>query len=245
MNNYCIKKLKEYLARSRSIVFFGGAGVSTESGIPDFRSENGIFEAIERFGEKPEVLLSHMFFIKHTARFYEYYRDSLLVTDVIPNAAHTALAKLEEDGKLTAVITQNIDGLHQKAGSKSVYELHGSIYRNHCMQCGKSYDAEYVKRAAGIPMCDCGGIIKPDVVLYGEGLDERTVSGAISSIAEADMMIVGGTSLAVYPAAGLLDYYSGDKLVLINKSSTPYDDRANLIINDSIGKILSAAVECG
>ncbi|MEG1547824.1 MAG: NAD-dependent protein deacylase [Clostridia bacterium] len=245
MNNYCIKKLKEYLACSRSIVFFGGAGVSTESGIPDFRSENGIFEAIERFGEKPEVLLSHMFFIKHTARFYEYYRDSLLVTDVIPNAAHTALAKLEEDGKLTAVITQNIDGLHQKAGSKSVYELHGSIYRNHCMQCGKSYDAEYVKRAAGIPMCDCGGIIKPDVVLYGEGLDERTVSGAISSIAEADMMIVGGTSLAVYPAAGLLDYYSGDKLVLINKSSTPYDDRANLIINDSIGKILSAAVECG
>ncbi|MEG1810017.1 MAG: NAD-dependent protein deacylase [Clostridia bacterium] len=245
MNNYCIKKLKEYLARSRSIVFFGGAGVSTESGIPDFRSENGIFEAIERFGEKPEVLLSHMFFIKHTARFYEYYRDSLLVTDVIPNAAHTALAKLEEDGKLTAVITQNIDGLHQKAGSKSVYELHGSIYRNHCMQCGKSYDAEYVKRAAGIPMCDCGGVIKPDVVLYGEGLDERTVSGAISSIAEADMMIVGGTSLAVYPAAGLLDYYSGDKLVLINKSSTPYDDRANLIINDSIGKILSAAVECG
>ncbi len=237
-----IEELKKMMASSQRIVFFGGAGVSTESGIPDFRSENGHFDAIRKFGEPPEVLLSHSFFMERTERFYEYYRSALLVTDVKPNAAHLALAQLERDAKLTAVVTQNIDGLHQAAGSRRVYELHGSIYRNHCMRCGKAYDAEYVKRTKGVPHCDCGGVIKPDVVLYEETLDEKTINGAVKSIAAADMLIVGGTSLAVYPAAGLIDYYNGNRLVLINKSETPYDSRADLVIHEPIGRILGEAV---
>lgn len=237
-----IEELKSMMASSQRIVFFGGAGVSTESGIPDFRSENGHFDAIRKFGEPPEVLLSHSFFMERTERFYEYYRSALLVTDVKPNAAHLALAQLESDAKLTAVVTQNIDGLHQAAGSRRVYELHGSIYRNHCMRCGKAYDAEYVKRTKGVPHCDCGGVIKPDVVLYEETLDEKTINGAVKSIAAADMLIVGGTSLAVYPAAGLIDYYNGNRLVLINKSETPYDSRADLVIHEPIGRILGEAV---
>ncbi len=243
MDNECIVKLKEQIAASESIVFFGGAGVSTESGIPDFRSENGIFAAIEKFGERPEVLLSHGFFMRRTERFFDYYRDSLLVTDVQPNPAHYALARLEAQGRLKAVVTQNIDGLHQKAGSKVIYELHGSIYRNHCMKCGKAFGAEYIKTAQGVPHCDCGGIVKPDVVLYEEGLDDATVRGAINSIMKADMLIIGGTSLAVYPAAGLINYFDGERLVLINKSETPYDGRAGLIIHRAIGEVLSAAVE--
>lgn len=238
-----LDRLKEMIQGSKRIAFLGGAGVSTESGIPDFRSENGIFQAIKKYGQAPETLLSHAYFMRNTDTFYEYYKGSLLITDVEPNPAHYALAKLERDGKLTAVVTQNIDGLHQKAGSKNVYELHGSIYRNTCMQCGKKFSAEYMANCEGVPHCDqCDGIIKPDVVLYGEGLDDEVVRGAISHIMKADMLIVGGTSLAVYPAAGLIDYYEGDKLVLINKSDTPYDGRANLIIHDAIGKVLSTVV---
>lgn len=238
-----VNRLRELIKRSGRIAFLGGAGVSTESGIPDFRSENGIYDAIRKFGQAPEVLLSHDFFMRHPDTFYAYYKGSLLLTDVQPNPAHLALARLEKAGKLTAVVTQNIDGLHQKAGSENVYELHGSIYRNTCMKCGKKYDAEYVKACEGVPHCDCGGLIKPDVVLYGEGLDSAVLQGAMDHIMNADMLIVGGTSLAVYPAAGLVDYYRGDKLVLINKSSTPYDSHADLIIHDAIGKVLSAAVE--
>jgi NAD-dependent deacetylase len=237
-----IALLRDMIDRSENIVFFGGAGVSTESGIPDFRSEDGHFAAIGRFGDPPEVLLSHPYFMAKTERFYAYYKSALLVTDVQPNRAHLALAELERRGKLKAVVTQNIDGLHQAAGSKNVFELHGSIYRNHCMKCGKPYDAAYIKMSGGVPRCVCGGIVKPDVVLYGEGLDNRTVQGAAAHIAGADMLVVGGTSLVVYPAAGLVDYYKGTKLVLINKSQTPYDARADLVISDSIGRVLGDAV---
>ncbi|MBR5292238.1 MAG: NAD-dependent protein deacylase [Clostridia bacterium] len=237
-----IIRLKDMIASSGRIVFFGGAGVSTESGIPDFRSENGIYDAIRRFGERPETLLSHSFFMNNTKRFYEYYRSALLVTDVRPNAAHEALAALEKQGRLTAVVTQNIDGLHTKAGSKNVYELHGSIYRNYCMDCGKAYSAEEIMDMDTVPRCSCGGIIKPDVVLYEEGLDNGTIHGAVTHIMRADMLIIGGTSLAVYPAAGLIDYYRGDKLVLINKSETPRDSLADLVIHDAIGKVLKEAV---
>lgn len=237
-----IAKLKEMIASSGRIVFFGGAGVSTESGIPDFRSENGIYDAIRRFGERPETLLSHSFFMSNTRRFFEYYRSSLLVTDVLPNEAHKALAELERQGKLTAVITQNIDGLHTKAGSKKVFELHGSIYRNYCMDCGKEYSAEDIIDMDMVPRCTCGGIIKPDVVLYEEGLDNDTIQGAVTHIMRADMLIIGGTSLAVYPAAGLIDYYRGNKLVLINKGETPRDSIADLVIHDAIGKVFKEAV---
>lgn len=239
---YTDETLKGMIEESDSIVFFGGAGVSTESGIPDFRSENGHFDAIRKFGEPPEVLLSHSFFINKPERFYEYYRSALLITDIKPNRAHLALAELEKRGKLKAIVTQNIDGLHQAAGSKNVFELHGSIYRNHCMKCHKFYDADYVTHTSGVPRCECGGIIKPDVVLYEEGLDNATVTGALKSITRADMLIVGGTSLVVYPAAGLVDYYEGKRLVLINKSQTPYDYRADLVIHDSIGKILGDVI---
>lgn len=238
-----INALKDMINGSKRIAFLGGAGVSTESGIPDFRSENGYFDAIRRFGYPPEELLSHTFFIRHTDIFYKYYRSALMVTGIKPNRAHYALARLERIGKLTAVITQNIDGLHQLAGSKSVYELHGSIYRNYCTQCGKSYTVEQLETMPNVPVCDCGGVIKPDVVLYEEGLDADTLRGAIAHIMRADMLIVGGTSLNVYPASGLIDYYRGNKLVLINKSETPYDHRADLIINDSIGMVLSKATE--
>lgn len=235
--------LRQMLQSSRRVVFLGGAGVSTESGIPDFRSENGIFKAIQEFGYPPEELLSHSFFVRKPDIFFRYYKTLLLTTDAKPNAAHLALAKLEEQGKLTAVVTQNIDGLHQLAGSKNVYELHGSIHRNHCTRCNRFFDAEYVKNHSGIPYCPCGGMIKPDVVLYEEALDSDVLSGALAHISRADMLIVGGTSLQVYPAAGLVNYYSGNKLVLINKSSTPYDNFANLVINDSIGKVLSAVAQ--
>lgn len=238
-----IRKLRAMINDSRRIAFLGGAGVSTESGIPDFRSQDGHFAAIRAFGETPEVLLSHSFFLQHPETFYAYYRSSLLVTDVQPNRAHYALAQLEKMGKLTAIITQNVDGLHQKAGSENVFELHGSIYRNRCMQCGKAYGPETIAQGTGVPRCTCGGIIKPEVVLYEEGLDPDVLEGAAAHIMRADMLIVGGTSLAVYPAAGLIDYYEGDRLVLINKSKTPYDYRADLVLHDSIGVVLHAALE--
>lgn len=238
-----INELKSMIAASKRIAFLGGAGVSTESGIPDFRSENGYFEAIRRYGYTPEELLSHSFFMRNTDVFYKYYRESLMITGIKPNRAHYALAKLEKQGKLTAIATQNIDGLHQLAGSKAVFELHGSIYRNHCMACGKSYSIEELKQMDNVPRCTCGSIIKPDVVLYEEGLDSAVLSGAITHIMRADMLIVGGTSLNVYPASGLIDYYKGNKLVLINKSATPYDNRADLIINDNIGAVLGRATE--
>lgn len=234
--------LKRLIAESGRIVFLGGAGVSCESGIPDFRSSNGIFEAIEKYGYPPEELLSHTFFERKTEVFFKYYKELLLSNDARPNRAHLALAELEKAGKLTAVITQNIDGLHQTAGSRKVFELHGSIHRNHCMKCHRFFDAQYVAKSDGIPRCPCGGTIKPDVVLYEEPLDAECLNGALTHVMRADMMIVGGTSLQVYPAAGLIDYYRGDKLVLINKSATPYDSRADLVINDSIGKVLGEAV---
>ncbi len=237
-----IEKLKEMIEGSSRIVFLGGAGVSTESGIPDFRSENGIFNAIREFGYPPETLLSRSFFDRDPETFFKYYRGLLMNGEAKPNAAHYALAKLEEKGKLTAVATQNIDGLHTMAGSRNVYELHGSIMRNHCMKCGKFYDEKFIAGSKGVPRCTCRGIVNPDVVLYEDGLDHDTLMGAITHIMRADMLIVGGTSLQVYPAAGLIDYYRGDKLVLINKSSTPYDRYADLVINDSIGKVLGEAV---
>ncbi|MEG1559680.1 MAG: NAD-dependent protein deacylase [Clostridia bacterium] len=242
MDNLKLETLKKMIESAKRIAFLGGAGVSTESGIPDFRSENGIFDAIKRFGYPPEVLLSHSFFLSHTEDFYEYYKSALLVTDAIPNAAHIALSKLEKTGKLTAVITQNIDGLHQKAGSECVFELHGSIYRNYCMKCKRAYDAEYIKLSVGVPKCVCGGTIKPNVVLYEEPLESKTIEGAVKNIMRADMLIVGGTSLSVYPAAGLIEYYRGDKLALINKSKTPYDNRANVIINEAIGEVLKMVI---
>lgn len=227
---------------SRRIVFLGGAGVSTESGIPDFRSENGIFDAIREYGYPPETLLSRSFFDRNPEVFFKYYKSLLMSSDAKPNKAHLALAKLEQIGKLTAIATQNIDGLHTAAGSKNVYELHGSIKRNYCMRCHKFYDDSFVAACDGVPHCSCGGIVKPDVVLYEEGLDSDTLSGAITHITRADMLIVGGTSLQVYPAAGLIEYYYGDKLVLINKSITQYDVIANLVIHDSIGTVLDKAV---
>ena len=227
---------------SRRIVFLGGAGVSTESGIPDFSSENGIFDAIREYGYPPETLLSRSFFDRNPEVFFKYYKSLLMSSDAKPNKAHLALAKLEQIGKLTAIATQNIDGLHTAAGSKNVYELHGSIKRNYCMRCHKFYDDSFVAACDGVPHCSCGGIVKPDVVLYEEGLDSDTLSGAITHITRADMLIVGGTSLQVYPAAGLIEYYYGDKLVLINKSITQYDVIANLVIHDSIGTVLDKAV---
>lgn len=237
-----IEQLKSMIKESGRIVFLGGAGVSTESGIPDFRSENGIFKAIRDFGYPPETLLSRSFFDRNPEVFFKYYRTLLMSGDAKPNRAHYALAKLEQEGKLTAVATQNIDGLHTMAGSRTVFELHGSIKRNHCMKCHKFYDDTFVAESEGVPRCSCGGIVKPDVVLYEEGLDYETLNGACTHIMRADMLIVGGTSLQVYPAAGLIDYYRGHRLVLINKSSTPYDSYADLVINDSIGMVLGEAV---
>lgn len=232
---------KELIKQSDNIVFFGGAGVSTESGIPDFRSETGIYNTIKRYKRSPEEILSHSFFVAHPDIFYDFYKSTMLYLDAKPNAAHLALAKLEEMGKLKAVVTQNIDGLHQLAGSKRVYEVHGTVHRNYCMRCHEFYDTEYILKADGIPRCEkCGGIIKPDVVLYEEGLDDTVLRRSIEHISKADLLIVGGTSLAVYPAAGLIDYYRGKKLVLINRSATPRDSQADLIINDSIGQVLGA-----
>lgn len=233
-----IQELQKMISESNNIVFFGGAGVSTESGIPDFRSTDGLYH--QKYDYPPETILSHTFYIRRKEEFYRFYQDKMLITDVEPNDAHKKLAELEQAGKLKAIVTQNIDGLHQKAGSKKVLELHGSILRNYCEKCGEFFDASYMKRASGVPKCDCcGGDIKPDVVLYEEGLDQQVLQESVRAIANADMLIVGGTSLVVYPAAGLIDYYKGDKLVLINKSETQADQKANLIIQESIGKVLS------
>lgn len=235
-------KLKEMINGSENIVFFGGAGVSTASDIPDFRSESGLYSEKTTSKYKPEQMLSHTFFILHTKEFYEFYKGKMIYKDAKPNAAHIALAKLEEQGKLKAVITQNIDGLHQKAGSKNVLELHGSIYRNRCTRCKKFFDLEYVLKAQGVPKCDaCGATVKPEVVLYEESLDQKVLEESIGYINRADMLIVGGTSLSVYPAAGLVTYYRGDKLVLINKEKTQFDYRADLTINGDIAEILSGA----
>ena len=238
-----IQKLQSLIASSNNIVFFGGAGVSTESNIPDFRSEDGIYQAKAKFGYSPEYMLSHTFFMEHTDEFYDYYKTQMLYKDAKPNPAHLALAKLEQMGKLKAVITQNIDGLHQKAGSRTVWELHGSVHRNTCTGCRKSFHLEYIIQSSGVPKCDvCDAIIKPDVVLYEEMLDQDVLDHAVHAIRNADMLIVGGTSLVVHPAAGLISYYKGDKLVLINRSETPYDDRADLIIRDRIGKVFQESV---
>ena len=237
------KQLKDWIDGSDNIVFFGGAGVSTESGIPDFRSEGGIFQAINEYGVRPEVILSHSFFMSNPEVFFKYYKKTLLFPDAKPNDCHKALAKLEEMGKLKAVITQNIDDLHQRAGSKNVLELHGTLYRNYCMKCGKEFDLDYVMAEDGITRCDkCGGIVRPDVVLYEEGLNERTLRRSVEYISGADLLIVGGTSLNVYPAAGLLHYYKGNKLVLINKSATSYDNKAALVISENIGKVFRKVV---
>ncbi len=219
------------------IVFFGGAGVSTESGIPDFRSTDGIYH--QKYPYPPETILSHTFFQSYMKEFYDFYREKMLYLDAKPNAAHIKLAELEKAGKLTAVITQNIDGLHQQAGSKQVFELHGSVHRNYCQACGKCYDADYIKNSVGIPHCSCGGILKPDVVLYEEPLNDRVVQGAVHAIENAEMIIVGGTSLNVYPAAGLLRYFNGKYSVIINRDSTSADRSASLVISEDIGRVLS------
>ena len=233
-----LETLKKWIDNSDNIVFFGGAGVSTESGIPDFRSVDGLYN--QQYDYPPETILSHTFFRRNTEEFYRFYRAKMLALDAKPNAAHKKLAQWEQEGKLKAVVTQNIDGLHQAAGSKMVYELHGSVHRNYCQKCGAFYDARYILESQGIPKCErCGGIIKPDVVLYEEGLDDATMRGAIRAINHADVLIIGGTSLTVYPAAGLIDYYNGNKLVLINKSVTPMDSRADLLVQGPIGEIFS------
>jgi NAD-dependent deacetylase len=230
-----LETLKKWIDESYNIVFFGGAGVSTESGIPDFRSTDGLYH--QKYAYPPETILSHTFFRTKTEEFFKFYRDKMLYLDAEPNAAHTKLAEWEAQGKLKAVITQNIDGLHQKAGSRNVLELHGSVLRNYCENCGKFYDVETVKDAEGIPKCGCGGTIKPDVVLYEEGLDNKILTSSVHYIQEAEVLIIGGTSLAVYPAAGLLDYYRGNKLVLVNKTPTPKDKVADLVVQGSIGEI--------
>ena len=232
-----VEKLQKMIDESNSIVFFGGAGVSTESGIPDFRSVDGLYH--QKYDYPPETILRHTINRNRPEEFYKFYRDKMLCLDAKPNAAHLKLAELEAAGKLKAVITQNIDGLHQAAGSKCVYELHGSVLRNYCEECGSFYGAEYILASEGVPRCSCGGPIKPDVVLYEEGLDNQVLSGAIRAISQADMLIIGGTSLVVYPAAGLIDYYSGSRLVLINKAPTSRDSMADLVISGAIGEILS------
>ena len=230
-----IEQLREWIHDSDNIVFFGGAGVSTESNIPDFRSVDGLYN--QEYDYPPETILSHTFFMRNTPEFYRFYRNKMIFPDAEPNKAHLALAELEKQGKLKAVITQNIDGLHQKAGSTEVLELHGSVLRNYCMKCGKFYNLQDTISQEGVPKCSCGGIIKPDVVLYEEGLDDNNITNAVNYIRHADMLIIGGTSLGVYPAAGLIDYYSGDKLVLINKSATPYDSRADILINEPLADV--------
>lgn len=237
-----IANLKNIIKNSDNIVFFGGAGVSTESNIPDFRSEKGLYNAVSNYGYSPEEMLSRTFFENHTETFYKYYKENMLYLDAMPNDAHLALAKLEDTGKLKAVITQNIDGLHQQAGSKNVIELHGSVHRNYCRKCKKYFDANFIKNSNGVPRCECGGIIKPDVVLYEESLNYSNIEKAIGYIERAKTLIVGGTSLAVYPAASFINYFKGQDLVLINKSPTAYDKMATLVINDSIGKILKEIV---
>ena len=236
-----LETLKQWIKESSRIVFFGGAGVSTESGIPDFRSVDGLYH--QKFDYPPETIISHSFYEARPEYFFQFYREKMLPLGFEPNITHRVLAKWEQEGKLLAVITQNIDGLHQKAGSKRVYELHGSVLRNYCTRCGKFYPAEFVRDARGIPRCTCGGIVKPDVVLYEESLNEDTLAGAISALRQADLLIVGGTSLTVYPAAGLLGYYRGHRLVLINRDATSYDEEANLVFHDSLGSIFSQLQE--
>ena len=231
------EKLAKWVSESKRIVFFGGAGVSTESGIPDFRSVDGLYN--QQYDYPPETILSHPFFMRQTEEFYRFYRNKMLFPNAQPNAAHYKLAQWEREGKLTGVVTQNIDGLHQKAGSEKVYELHGSVLRNYCMRCGKFYDLDFIMNGTGVPKCACGGTVKPDVVLYGENLNNDVVNGACSAIAGADMLIIGGTSLNVYPAAGLVDLYRGHRLVLVNLSATPQDSRADLVIHERIGQVFS------
>lgn len=238
--NEAIKTLKQWIDDSDNIVFFGGAGVSTESGIKDFRSVDGLYHM--KFKYPPETMLSHSFFESHTEEFYDFYRNQLMPPeDIRPNTAHLRLAQLEQEGKLQAIVTQNVDGLHEKAGSKKIFNLHGSIYENRCLRCGRRFDglagARLIRNASGIPRCHCGGIIKPDVVLYEEGLDQDVLEGAIHAISQADVLIIGGTSLTVYPAAGLIRYYRGKKLVLINRDETPYDSEADLVIREPIGEV--------
>lgn len=230
------EQLQKMVDESKRIVFFGGAGVSTESGIPDFRSVDGLYH--QHYNDPPEVMLSHSFYVSHPEVFFDFYRDKMLYLKAVPNAAHKKLAELEQAGKLSAVVTQNIDGLHQKAGSKNVFELHGSVHRNYCRRCHRLYDAEFMLHTTGVPKCACGGTIKPDVVLYEEGLDQKTLYSAVQAIEEADMLIIGGTSLAVYPAASLTRYYCGNRLVLINRTATPQDSSADLRISGSIGEVL-------
>lgn len=232
-----IQRLQEIIDNSNYIVFFGGAGVSTESGIPDFRSVDGLYN--QKYDYPPEEILSHTFFMRKTDEFYRYYKDKMLALDIQPNAAHKKLAEMEQKGKLNAIVTQNIDGLHQKAGSKNVLELHGTVHKNHCMVCGKFFDAIYVKSSEGTPRCDnCGGRVKPDVVLYEEGLDNDTVTAAVSAIANADTLIVAGTSLTVYPAAGMVRYFRGENLVLINRDPTPMDAQADIVFREKVGEVL-------
>ena len=232
-----LETLKKWVEESRSIVFFGGAGVSTESGIPDFRGVDGLFR--QKYAYPPETILSHEFLLQHPEEFYRFYREKILILNARPNPAHEKLAQWEREGRLRAVITQNIDGLHQAAGSKRVLELHGSIHRNHCTRCGKFYTAEQIAATTGVPRCDCGGTIRPDVVLYGESLDEKVLRASMDALAHADLLIVGGTSLSVYPAAGLIDLYPGDRLALLNRTPTPRDSRANLILREPIGQIMA------
>lgn len=232
-----LETLKQWVEESNNIVFFGGAGVSTESGIPDFRSTDGLYN--QEYDYPPETILSHTFYRRNPQEFFRFYKNKMLYLEAEPNAAHKKLAEWEAKGKLKAIVTQNIDGLHQKAGSQKVYELHGSVLRNYCEDCGKFFGVERIKNAEGVPYCECGGMIKPDVVLYEEGLDQRTIEESVRAIQNADMLIIGGTSLAVYPAAGLIDYYSGNKLVLVNKTPTPRDGMADLVVHGSIGEIFS------
>ena len=230
-----IEKLQELIDKSNKIVFFGGAGVSTESGIPDFRSQDGLYN--QKYKYPPEQIISHTFFVHKTAEFYDFYKDRMLYLDAKPNVTHEALAKLEAKGKMLGIVTQNIDGLHQLAGSKVVYELHGSVLRNYCTKCHKFYDVNFIKNSNGIPTCSCGGVVKPDVVLYEEGLDESVIMGAVNAIENADLLIIAGTSLVVQPAASLINYYSGKDIVLINKTPTPADYRATLCLHDSLGSV--------
>ena len=232
-----IETLKSWIEQAHRAVFFGGAGVSTESGIPDFRSVDGLYH--QKFDYPPETIISRSFFDRRPEEFFKFYREKMLPLGFEPNVTHRVLARLEQEGHLAAVVTQNIDGLHQKAGSRRVFELHGSVLRNHCMRCGRAYPATFIRDCPGVPRCDCGGIVKPDVVLYEEPLDEKTLTGAVTMISRADLLIVGGTSLTVYPAAGLLRYYGGDRLVLINRDETPYDNEASLVLHESLGKVFS------
>lgn len=232
-----IETLKSWIEQAHRAVFFGGAGVSTESGIPDFRSVDGLYH--QKFDYPPETIISRSFFDRRPEEFFKFYREKMLPLGFEPNVTHRVLARLEQEGHLAAVVTQNIDGLHQKAGSRRVFELHGSVLRNYCMRCGRAYPATFIRDCPGVPHCDCGGIVKPDVVLYEEPLDEKTLTGAVTMISRADLLIVGGTSLTVYPAAGLLRYYGGDRLVLINRDETPYDNEASLVLHESLGKVFS------